>query len=79
MAGQFNFDEKKTAEENIEAFLLHVESTNKAFGGLLLKNLNKMLPLPDVTKRSTARASFNSEIMKQLDAALAAVRAKKHG
>ena len=79
MAGQFKFDEKKTAGENIEAFLLYVESTNKAFGGLLLKNLDKMLPLPDVTKRSVARASFNSEIMKQLEAALAAIKAKKHG
>ena len=76
MAGQFDFDEKKTAQENIEDFLTHVESTNKAFGRLLRKNLDKMVPLPDASKRSAARAAFNGEIKKQLDAALAARKAK---
>ena len=76
MAGQFDFDQTMTAKENIERFLLHVESGNKAFGLLLRKHLDKMLPLPDATKRSAARASFNGEITKQLDAAVAALRAK---
>ena len=78
MAGQFDFDEKKTAQENIEDFLSHVESTNTALGPLPHKHLDKMLPLPDATKRSTARASFNGEIKKLLDAALVALKAK-HG
>jgi hypothetical protein len=45
MAGQFEFDEKKTADENIEAFLSHIESVNKAFALLLRNNLDKMLPV----------------------------------
>ncbi len=78
MAGQFDFDEKKTAQENIEAFLSHIESANPALGPFLRKHLDKMVPLPDATKRSAARASFNGEIKKVLDAALVALKAK-HG
>jgi hypothetical protein len=76
MNGQFDFDDKKTAQENIDDFLAHVESTNRAFGRLLRKNLDKMFPLPDASKRSAVRASFNDEIKRQLDAALAARKAK---
>lgn len=79
MAGGFNFDENKTAQENIDDFLAHVEATNKAFGPLLRKHLDRMLPLPsDATTRSGARASFNGEIKMLLDAVLAARKAK-HG
>jgi len=79
MSGQFDFDEKKTAQENIESFLSHVESTNKGLGQLLRAHLGKMLPLPeDSGRRSAGRAAFNAEIKKQLDAALAALKAK-HG
>lgn len=35
MAVQFDFDEKKTAQENIEDFLSHVESTNPTPGAAL--------------------------------------------
>jgi len=45
---------------------------------LLRKHLDKMLPLPDATKRSTERASFNGEIKKLLDAALVTLKGK-HG
>ena len=78
MAIQFNFDEKRTAQENIEDFLAYVELTNNAFGKLLRRHLDKMLPLPDPSKRSAARASFNAEIKKLLDAVLTALKAK-HG
>lgn len=78
MAGQFHFDEKKSAQENIEDFISHIESTNTALGPLLRKHLDKMLPLPDASKRSAARASFNDEIKKLLDAALVSRKAK-HG
>lgn len=76
MSGQFDFDEKQNAQENIESFLSYIESTNKGLGQLLRKHLDKMLPLPDASKRSAARASFNAEIKKQLDAILAARKAK---
>jgi hypothetical protein len=78
MAVQFDFDEKKTAQENIEDFLSHVESTNPALGPLLRKHLDRMLPFPDAARRSAARASFNGEIKKLLDAAHVALKAK-HG
>jgi len=78
MAGQFDFDERKSAQENIEAFLAHIESTNKGLGRLLRKNLDKMLPLQDPNKRGAARSSFNAEIKKKLDAVLTA-RMAKHG
>ena len=78
MSGQFEFDEKKTAQENIDDFMRHIESTNTGLGALLRKHINKLLPLPDPGKRSAARASFNTEIKKLLDAALVA-RKKKDG
>jgi hypothetical protein len=78
MSGQFDFDEKKTARENIEKFLAHVELTDKVFGPLLRKHLDKMLPLPDQSKRSAARAAFNAEIKKLLDAVIALGKAN-HG
>jgi hypothetical protein len=78
MANQFDFDETKSAQENIDAFLTYIESTNKVLGLLLRKHLDKMLPLPDPNKRSAARASFNAEIKKMLDVVLTASKAK-HG
>jgi hypothetical protein len=78
MTGQFDFDEKKTAQENIEAFLAHAELTNKAFGQLLRKHLPKIFPLPDSSKRGAARVAFNAEIKKLLDAVLAASETR-HG
>lgn len=77
MAGQFDFDGNRTAQENIENFLAHLEKTNKAFGQLLRKHLDKMLPLQDPSKRSAMRASFNDEIKKHLDSILT-VRMAKH-
>ena len=77
MAAQFDFDEKKTAQENIEEFLAYIEGTNKVVGQILRQLLPRMLPLPDdPTKRSAVRASFNSEIKKLLDAILTARKAK---
>ena len=76
MAAQFDFDEKKTTDENINDFLQHIASINKPFTQLLCKHLNKMLPLQDSTKQGAARALFNGEIKKQLDASLASVTAK---
>lgn len=78
MTGQFDFDENKTALENIEDFLAHVEITDKAFGQLLRKYLVKMFPLQDPSKRGAMRASFNAEIKKHLDAILTTQMAK-HG
>jgi hypothetical protein len=78
MLEQFSFDENKTAQENIEAFVVHIESTDKLFGGLLRKHLDKMVPLPDQAKRSAARASFNLVIKQTLDAVLATRKAKRN-
>ena len=79
MPGQFDFDEKKTAQQNIEDFLAQVESNNGTLGQLLRKHLKNMIPLPEEpNKRSAARAAFNGEIKRLLDAALAAQK-PKHG
>jgi hypothetical protein len=74
MSGQFEFDEKKTAQENIAAFLAHVESSNQGLGTLLRLNIDKMIPLPEFARRGPVRAAFNGEVKKQLDAALAAIK-----
>jgi hypothetical protein len=69
MSHAFEFDEKKSAQENIADFLAHIDSIDKTFATLLRQNIIKMLPLPEVAKRGTVRAVFNGEIKKQLDAA----------
>jgi hypothetical protein len=76
MAGPFAFDQNKSAQENIADFLVHADSVDKAFAALLRRNIGRMLPLPEVAKRGTARAVFNEEIKKALDSALAAVKVK---
>jgi hypothetical protein len=77
MAGNFKLDPKKTAEENICDFLAHIESEHGALGQILRAHIDKIFPLPrDATQRSAARAEFNSEVKKQLDAALAAVKSE---
>ena len=76
MLHAFEFDDKKSAEENIANFLAHIDSIDKTFAALLRQNIDKMLPLPEVARRGAARAVFNGEIKKKLDAALAAAKAK---
>jgi hypothetical protein len=76
MRQPFEFDQNKTAQENITDFLTHVDSIDSAFGGLLRRNIGTMLPLPEVAKRGVARAAFNGEIKRQLDLALAAMKGK---
>ena len=76
MSHAFEFDEKKSAQENIADFLTHVDSIDKTFAALLRQNIDKMLPLPEVARRGAVRAVFNGEIKKKLDAALAAAKAK---
>lgn len=76
MTKPFEFDEKKTAKENIADFLAHVDTIEPAFSTLLRNNIGTMLPLPDAAKRGAARAAFNGAIKKQLDSALAAMKGK---
>lgn len=76
MSHAFEFDEKKSAQENIADFLVHIDSIDKTFAALLRQNIDKMLPLPEVARRGAVRAVFNSEIKKKLDAALAATKVK---
>jgi hypothetical protein len=73
MPTQFNFDPEKTAQQNIDDFLSYVRTKYPFLGQLLQTHVSKMLPLAiDPSKRSAARAAFNAEIKKQLDALLAA-------
>jgi hypothetical protein len=53
-----------------------VDSSDVAFGALLRRNIGTLLPLPDVAKRSASRATFNEEIKRALDSALAAEKVK---
>ena len=76
VANTFEFDEAKGAEENILDFLTYVESIQPVFGPLLRRNLGKILPLPDASARSVARSSFNLEIKRLLELALAASKKK---
>jgi hypothetical protein len=76
MSRAFEFDEKKSAQENIADFLTYIDSIDDAFAALLRQNIGKMLPLPEAAGRGTVRAAFNCEIKKKLDAVLAAAKAK---
>jgi hypothetical protein len=76
MSHAFEFDEKKSAQENIADSLVYTDSIDKTFAALLRQNIDKMLPLPEAARRGTVRAAFNGEIKKKLDAALAAAKAK---
>ena len=76
MSQPFEFDEKKSAQENIADFLAHIDSIDKTFAALLRQNIHKMLPLPEIARRGAMRAVFNGEIKERLDAALAAAKAK---
>ena len=77
MPGNFTFDQKKTAQENIADFVAHIEAQNPAFGLILRRHIATMVPLPaDSIARSARRAVFNKEIRKDLDVVLAALQAK---
>ena len=64
----FEFDPDKSAEENIDAFLLHVEGQSPELGKLLKANIGGMIPLPDGQKRAAARTAFNSAVKQALAA-----------
>jgi len=64
----FAFSETATAEENIEAFLSHLECLDAEMAALLRANVSELLPLPtDNAKKNRARARFNSEVSKALE------------
>jgi hypothetical protein len=75
--GNFTFDQKKTAQENIADFLAHIEAQNPALGLILRRHIAPMVPLPaDSIDRNARRTAFNKEIRKDLDVVLAALQAK---
>ena len=77
MSFEYEFDPAKSAQENIDSFFRHVRSVDPTLGELLQKNISILLPLPsDGMKRSSARAAFNAEVKKALDATLASKKAE---
>lgn len=63
----FSFDPSLSADENIERFFGHLETTDDKLTKLLKANIEKMLPFPDTQDRSARRVSFNSAVANALD------------
>ena len=72
MGVQFEFNSAKTANENFEDFLKHIELSDKVFGPVLRSNLGLILPLPpDTSSRTAARTAFNAAVKKVIETMLA--------
>ena len=66
-APPFRFDSSLTPQQNIERFVAHMETVDADRTKLLKDNIDKMLPLQDGAARTTQRANFVKDILKDLD------------
>jgi len=68
---EFKFDPNITFDANLDAFLSEMETTDKDMAAILRCNIDKLAAVVRQGNRSgTARADFNAEIMRALDALL---------
>lgn len=64
----FHFDPNLPPHDNVERFLLHMESLDAEMGALLRKHLHGLLPIPEVqSHRTEKRRRINEAIAKALD------------
>lgn len=73
-AGGFAFDGSKLFDDNFEALLAELESVDKDMASVLRANADLLAEVVHNGERdSNARAAFNTEIAKALDALVAPV------
>jgi hypothetical protein len=68
----FEFDRSKTFDENFQAFLTQLESVDEEMAAILRSNVATLAKVVrDGERDSIARAAFNTEVAKALDALVA--------
>jgi hypothetical protein len=68
----FTFDASKSFDDNFEAFLVELESVDKEMAAILRANVRVLAKVVrDGERDSNARAAFNTEVAKALDALVA--------
>ena len=68
---EFAFDQNKTFEANLQAFLAELDSNDKDMTDILRRNIDKLTDVVRQGNRSgPARADFNAEVVKALEALL---------
>lgn len=64
----FTFDPNKSPEDNIAAFLVHLESLDKEMADILRKRVSSMVPYPlEPSVRATKRAQFSTAVRQDID------------
>jgi hypothetical protein len=72
IAKGFAFDESKLFDDNFDAFLAELDSVDKEMAAILRANTDLLAEVVHNGERhSNARAAFNTEIAKALDALVA--------
>lgn len=65
---EFKFDISKSAQENIDLFIVLMGLVDEEMTKLLVGNMDKMTPFPDQgSQRTAARIAFNKAIMEGLE------------
>jgi hypothetical protein len=64
----FKFDINVTVGENIELFFMLMKLVDEEMADLLIRNIEKMTPLPEQPRqRTAARVAFNIAVMDGLE------------
>lgn len=64
---EIQFDDSRSFDENVEAFLQTMESSNAEFGKILRDNIDCLRGAFDDSTRRVARNEFNNNIVASLD------------
>ena len=62
-----DFDSTKSFDDNLEAFLAHMEAEDTEMGKILRDNISKLKLANDDASRKRARADFNKSVTAALD------------
>jgi hypothetical protein len=65
----FRFDANKSPRDNVELFLVHLDTVDPDLAPLLRAHISELVPFPaDAQARSAARSRANAAIRTALDA-----------
>lgn len=62
-----DFDSKKSFDDNLEAFLTHMETEDAEMGKILRDNISTLKLANDDVSRRRARSDFNKSVTAALD------------
>lgn len=63
---ELKFDDTKSFEANLEAFLVHMEADDPEMGKILRANIDALKDTSDDTSRRRARTEFNPFVVASL-------------